>query len=99
MVTYLGIRMAGFSENGVMVQSAMPDSPAMLGGIKAGDVIVSINGTKMRPDADPRLSYLRKHIQSRRAGDKLTVTVERDGKEKTLEIVLGEIGRDALEQR
>jgi membrane-associated protease RseP (regulator of RpoE activity) len=68
----------GQSTNNLKVHSldhwAGQTTPAALAGLKAGDVIVSING-KAFTDTDPATSII-----ARNAGKPLTIGVERDGK-------------------
>ena|GEM_PF-5964835 len=99
MVTYLGIRMdQSFSGKGVLVMSVMNSSPAEKAGLRSRDAIVRINDGEIRGDLNTRASYLRKQIQSRREGDKVALTVQRDGKEVVVEVTLGKISKRALEQ-
>ncbi len=69
--------------NGVYVDSVTKDSPAEAGGIKAGDVIVKIDDK----DVDD-LAYLRYLLFNHTVGDKIKVTVYRDGKNIDLDINL-----------
>ncbi len=99
MVAYLGIRMnTDPSGTSVQVQSVMDSSPALRDGIKAGDVIISIDGSKISGYANAGVGYLRKQIQSRREGDKVRITVLRAGKKETLEVTLGQIDRKTLQR-
>ena len=61
-----------------------PSSAASDAGLKAGDVIVSANGTTVTS-----AEQLRAIIDSHQPGDKLTLTVRRNGASKTLTATLG----------
>lgn len=99
-VTYLGVRMESqFRGRGVRVQGVMNDSPAMRGGVRDGDAILAVDDSRMRDESDAGVAWLRKQIQSRRAGDRIRLAVQRrDGKEETLEITLDKIDAQLLSQ-
>lgn len=63
----------------------VPDSPAEDGGIKGGDVIVSINGTTLKNGRT-----LGQFLSDRAPGDKVTLQISRNDKILMKEIVLGE---------
>jgi serine protease Do len=80
------------ADHGAWVQAAddqnpgvIPDSPAAKAGIKEGDVITKIAGDTV--DSTHSLQSL---IGKHKAGDKVSVTLVRDGKEQTVEVTLGE---------
>jgi S1-C subfamily serine protease len=64
----------GFAEN----------SPAEKAGIKSGDVI-----TKIGDKAVKSLDELMECMNKTKPGDKLAVTIKRDGKEQTINVTLG----------
>ncbi|MEU9373966.1 trypsin-like peptidase domain-containing protein [Streptomyces sp. NPDC048255] len=64
--------------------SVVADGPGARAGIKAGDVITKVNGQRVR-GGDELIIKIRAH----RPGDPLTLTVLREGRERTLEVVLG----------
>jgi len=64
--------------------AVFPGSPAAEAGLRAGDVILSIDGTNV--DADHELSML---ILPHAPGDTLTLSVLRDGKTSTINVTLG----------
>src|ERR1035437_6674510 len=68
-------RVYGF-KNGVLVQRVHPDGPAEKGGIKVGDIIVSIDGRSIK-DGDDLVS----EIASRRPGSTVRLGYMRDGKQ------------------
>jgi S1-C subfamily serine protease len=55
------------------------------GRVVLGDVIVAIDGQPVRSDDELRL-----RLEQRRAGDSITVTVDRDGRQRDLEVRLGQ---------
>jgi len=69
---------------GAVVREVGADTPAAQGGLKPGDVI-----TKIDRDAVQNHDDVIRRIGLQRAGDKVTLTVERDGKNRNLEITLG----------
>lgn len=78
----------GWAE-GAGVVEVVKDSPAEKGGIKEGDIITKIDSQKVtEKDGD-----LAKIISDKKIGDRLTVTVWRDGEEKNLTIVLEEFSQ------
>ncbi|WP_030744601.1 S1C family serine protease [Streptomyces sp. NRRL F-5135] len=62
-----------------------PDGPAAKAGLKAGDVITKFNDTPI--DSGPTLIG---QIWTHKPGDKVTITYKRDGKESTVDVILGE---------
>lgn len=78
---------------GAIVNEVVDDSPADRAGLRKDDIIIAVNGTKI-DDADE----LTEQIQSATPGDKVVLTVNRDGREMdlktTLEPRVNGIGRD-----
>jgi len=74
------------------VSEVMPDSPAEVGGLESGDVILAANGEDVA-----HVGELIQRLQEREAydGKRVTVRVERDGQERTLEIAPGKTGSGA----
>ena len=101
---YLGVTMLDFSnsyftqyysiirnsglDSGVIVTSVEKNSPAENGGMKANDIIVAIEGKEVTSTA-----YLKYYLYQQKIGDKIKITVNRDGKEETLTITLGSSGQ------
>jgi S1-C subfamily serine protease len=85
----LGINIGGAdgdAKDGVHVQSVTPGGPASDAGLKAGDVIVSIDGKSLRgTDKQPNVALLQ-HMRTLEPGDKVKVEYRRDGKMQTAEI-------------
>lgn len=71
---------------GALVSSVTPGSAAEKAGIKVGDVIVAFNGVEILQSSDlPPL------VGNTRPGAKVAVKVLRDGKQRELTAVLGEV--------
>ncbi|KQH86177.1 DegQ family serine endoprotease [Vibrio furnissii] len=73
------------SSKGAFVSQVLPDSAADKAGLKAGDIIISVNGKKVETFAE-----LRAKVATLGAGKTVTLGVIRDGKEKNYEVTLGE---------
>ena len=61
------------------------DPPAATAGIRAGDVIVAIDGDAVASSDD-----LRAAIDGLAVGDEVTITVQRDGEREEIDVTLGE---------
>ncbi|MCH2206072.1 MAG: DegQ family serine endoprotease [Lentisphaerales bacterium] len=68
---------------GVLISQVTPGSPADKGGVKVGDIVVNFDG-KVIKDVGP----FRNVIAMKLPGDKIQMDVIRNGKKKTLDIVL-----------
>jgi serine protease Do len=77
------------SEAGALIAKAAPSSPAAQAGVKAGDVIVAINGESV---ATPRDLARRIAAFGPKASVKLTLS--RDGQQQQLDVSLGEMPSD-----
>jgi serine protease Do len=75
--------------HGALVAEPQSGSPAQKAGIKAGDVIVSVNGESV---ADAR--NLARRISALAPGTSVKLGIIRGGKEDTLTLTLGELPRD-----
>ncbi len=81
--------------DGALVAEPQAGAPAVKAGIKAGDVIVAVNGDKI---ANAR--ELARRIGSMAPGNTIKLTVLQDGnKEKTLSVTLGELPAQAEASR
>lgn len=72
-------------EEGLYVKEVSDFSPASKGGVKQGDVIVKFEGTRIKT-----YDELSKLKAEKNVGDKVTITVNRNGKEINLELELAE---------
>jgi len=73
--------------SGVYVQAVEKGSPAAKGGLEKGDKILKVNDVEVENS-----SFFKFELYKYDIGDKIDITIERDGKEKTLTITLGSKG-------
>ncbi|MFF0062949.1 S1C family serine protease [Streptomyces sp. NPDC005279] len=73
------------SEGAGGTAAVISNGPAAKAGLKAGDIITKFNGKPI--DSGPTLIS---EIWNHKPGDKVTLTFQRDGKERTADLVLGE---------
>src|SRR3546814_11739212 len=69
--------------DGVIVNSVLPDSPALAAGLKQGDVITGINDAKIKEPRDLALAVANIH-----AGDHADVHVWRAGITKDIRVAI-----------
>ena len=90
-ITYLAVTDAqtaqqlGVNAYGVYIMDVTKGGPADQAGLKAGDRIVSVDGSEIAAKDD--LGTL---MQKHTAGDTLSITVARDGQMQTVNVTLGE---------
>ena len=90
-ITYLAVTDAqtaqqlGVNAYGVYIMDVTKGGPADQAGLKAGDRIVSVDGSEIAAKDD--LGTL---MQKHTAGDTLAITVARDGQMQTVNVTLGE---------
>nr|WP_229896554.1 trypsin-like peptidase domain-containing protein [Streptomyces sp. MBT70] len=82
-----GARIDGKGANGG--PAVTRGGPGDRAGLKAGDVITEADGARVRTGRE-----LIVKIRAHRPGDRLRLTVERDGTEREVSLVLGESGRN-----
>jgi serine protease Do/serine protease DegQ len=76
----------GYETNhGAFINQVMPDSAAEKAGLKAGDIIVSVNGKQIRTFGE-----LRAKIATLGAGKKVSLGIVRDGKPQKVAVTLQE---------
>ncbi len=75
----------GADDGGALINEVMEDSPAEKAGLKAGDIIVKMDGEKVG-DVDE----VREAIQDKDEGETVAVTVLRDGKESNFDVKVEE---------
>jgi S1-C subfamily serine protease len=68
---------------GAFVQRVQPDSGAAEAGLQAGDVIVAVEGRRIRTAAD-----VGQAIRARQPGDSVEIVIERSGREQEVTAVL-----------
>ena len=87
---YLGVSIYDASSNffsnntGIYIEYVEKGSSAEKGGLKKGDKIISINGVEITSTA-----YFKYELYKYNIGDKITIEVERNGKNQKLNITLG----------
>lgn len=74
---------------GALVAQVLPDTPAEKAGLKAGDVILSFNGTEIGPSSELPQQVGRVH-----SGSKAVLQVMRDGKKQSIDVVIGALPED-----
>jgi len=72
------------SDHGALIRSVEPGSPADNGGVKDGDVVIDINGKKIRD-----VQQLRTIIGLYKPSTKVNLTIYRNRKQKKLTVKLG----------
>ena len=77
--------------DGVLIRSLEKDSPAERDGIEPGDIVIAVNGQPVKTPTE--LSSI---IGSKKPNEKVKITVIREGKEKTIEVTLGEFPTELL---
>lgn len=89
---YLGVTLAQIEENayynavaGVYVYEYVEDGPADQAGLKIGDRIISVNGVAISKTDD--IIKIRDQYS---VGDTLTFVIDRDGKEMSIPLVIGD---------
>ena len=70
---------------GIYVQQVQPDSPASKSSIKAGDVITAVDNKDVKT-----MNELNEIKEQKNIGDKITLTIYRNGDTKQIELTLGE---------
>lgn len=91
---YLGIRMQpprmpgdmaqGETATGVVVEEALEDGPAAAAGVRAGDVLVGLGRWEISHPED-----VHRAMACLRPGDRVELTLQRDGESRNLEVELG----------
>jgi serine protease Do len=71
---------------GALVSDVTPDGPADKAGIKRGDIIVAVDGNRIEDMPD-----LPKTVATNKPGTVSKLTYIRNGKEKTVDLTLGEL--------
>jgi putative serine protease PepD len=82
---YLGVTVGDSASGaGAAIESVKSGTPADSAGLKAGDVVTKIDGV-----AADNADDLTAKISAHQPGDKVTLTVTRDGATKTIDVTLG----------
>ena len=80
---YLGVSIDSSASNALLA-GAQGSTPAAKAGLKKGDVITAVNGTSIATGDD-----LSRAIDAHKPGDKVELSVTRDGKSRTVTVTLG----------
>ena len=72
--------------SGALIGDVVADSPADSAGLKAGDIITSVNGKNVKNTVE-----LRNQIAATAPGTKVTLGINRDGKMMDVTVTLGEL--------
>lgn len=75
---------------GIYIDSVEKGSPAEDAGLKKGDKILKVDGVEVSDT-----SYFKYELYKHNVGDKVKITVERDGKSKDFTVKLGSNSKDA----
>jgi serine protease Do len=79
-------------ERGVMIGGVLADSPASQAGLRAGDLLVRLNGTPVDVRFDEQMPDFMSLVTSLPLGKEVAAVVRRNGGEKTLRLVPVERG-------
>lgn len=80
------------STKGVIIADVTPKSAAEAGGLKSGDVILSINGRNVATRDELRLA-----VSELPPGSKATLKISRNGKEQSITVTLGKLNENPNE--
>ena len=78
----IGIEALTLEEEGILVVSAMDDSPAQRSGIKENDVIIELNGESLK---DKKASYFTSIVE--KTSEEIKLTIKRDEKEMNISVL------------
>ncbi len=78
------------SAEGALIAEPQPNSPATKAGLKAGDVIASLDGTPVKDAAE-----LARKIAAMQPGSTINLGIIRNGAEQTMTVALAEMRQDA----
>jgi len=90
-VAFLGIRGSsptGGGNAGVVISVVSANSPAAAAGLKAGDLITVLNGTKVTT-----MLGMSARVQLQKPGDSIELTIERDGSTLKVKVTLSTLPR------
>ncbi len=99
---YLGVTIAPIPKNiakylkikkksGIFVNDVMPDGPAYKAGIKAGDVILEVDGKKITS-----VSHLQRVISLKKRGQRVNIKLFRKNKVITKKVIIGKLKSDPI---
>lgn len=85
--SYLGV-VTALKDGKITITNVSRQSPAWIGGLNVNDEILSMNGYRINNVSDPRQSEVEKFITSKKPGEKITISFNRDGLIRQAEIIL-----------
>jgi putative serine protease PepD len=80
---YLGVSLP--PDGAARLVGVVEDSPANRAGLQSGDEVTKVDGNEIETGDD-----LRAAIDAKKPGDKITLTIERAGDERTVQVTLGQ---------
>lgn len=80
---FLGVTLP--DDGAARFEEVRPNTPADRAGLQTGDVVTAVDGDPIESGDE-----LRAEIDARQPGDKITLTIQRGGDERTVEVTLGE---------
>ena len=81
---YLGVQLGDAQSGGAQIGEVRSGSPAADAGLEAGDVVTELDGDEISNGDE-----LRSAIAAQKPGDKVELTIERDGDTQTITVTLG----------
>jgi predicted metalloprotease with PDZ domain len=84
---YLGAATA-LKDGKIMVTSVARQSPAWISGLNVNDEILSIDGIRINNVSDSRASEVERFLSNKKPGDKLLISINRDGLIRQIELTL-----------
>jgi putative serine protease PepD len=80
---YLGVTLP--DDGAATFEEVVSDGPADRAGLQSGDEVTEVDGKSITTGDE-----LREAIDAKKPGDKITLTIERDGDERTVQVTLGQ---------
>ena len=77
----------------VSIARLVPDTPAAKSGLQPNDKIIEIDGidlTKKNNRADEAMTFVQKYVKIKKAGEKLSLKIDRDGKKMAITLKLAD---------